>query len=123
MSKKETIEDRVKSLEARERKIKLQIDSDSDEIKDRVMRIGKIALITGVVTILGYWIFNIIFQDDDEEKPKKKKKKRNSESKGFGERMTALAMPYLNKMLDGLLNEDDDEETKREIKDEKTVSD
>lgn len=123
MSKKETIEDRVKSLEARERKIKLQIDSDSDEIKDRVMRIGKIALITGVVTILGYWIFNIIFQDDDEEKPKKKKKKRNSESKGFGERMTALAMPYLNKMLDSLLNEDDDEETKREIKDEKTVSD
>ncbi|WP_436517718.1 hypothetical protein [Ekhidna sp. To15] len=122
MSKKETIEDRVKSLEAREKKIKLQIDSDSDEMKDRAKRIGKIALVTGVVTILGYWIFNIIFQDDDEEKPKKKKKKRNSESKGFGQRIGALAMPYLNSILDGILNEDENTEvkTKKESKEEKT---
>ncbi len=119
MSKKETIEDRVKSLEEREKKIKLQIDSDSDEMKDRALRIGKIALITGVITILGYWIFNIIFQDDEEEKPKKKKKNRGSESKGFSQRITALAMPYLNKMLDGILDEDEEtnegEKSKNEI--------
>ncbi|MEP1035339.1 hypothetical protein [Ekhidna sp.] len=113
MSKKETIEDRVKSLEAREKKIKLQIDSDSDEMKGNAMRIGKIALIAGAVGILGYWIFNIIFQDDEtDENPKKKRKKKNVESKGFSQRVTALAMPYLNKVLDGIL--DDDELKKKE---------
>ena len=67
MSTKKSIEQRVKSLEAREQKLKLQLDSDSDELKERAMRVGKIALITGIVTILGYWIFNIIFQDEEEE--------------------------------------------------------
>lgn len=112
MSRKETIEDRIKSLEAKEQKIKVQLDSDSDELKGKAMRVGKIALITGVVAILGYWIFNVIFQDDEEEKPKKRKK-RNRESKGFSERIVALAMPYVNKALDGIL-EGDEEEGKKE---------
>ncbi|WP_462247579.1 hypothetical protein [Ekhidna sp.] len=106
MSKKASIEDRVRSLEARERKIKLQLDSDSDELKEKAMRVGKIALIAGVVSILGYWIFNIIFNDDEEveEKPKKKKKRAKDES-GFGSRIATLAMPYLNKFLDGILED------------------
>lgn len=120
MSKKETIEDRVKSLQEREQKIKLELDNDSDEMKSKVMRVGKIALITGVVAILGYWIFNTIFQDEDEEKPKKKKK-RNKESKGFTQRVTALAMPYLNRVLDGILNEEEDEEKTKTDSKEKTT--
>ena len=116
MSRKETIEDKIKSLEAKEQKIKVQLDSNSDELKEKAMRVGKIALITGVVAILGYWIFNVIFQDDEEEKPKKRKK-RNRESKGFSERIVALAMPYLNKALDGIL-EGDNEDGKKGSKKE-----
>lgn len=107
MSKKQTIEDRVKSLEEREEKIKLQLDSDSDEIKEKVMRVGKIALITGIVSILGYWIFTVIFggDDEEEEKPKKKKKKRQ-DSGGFTARITALAMPYVNRVIEGILEDE-----------------
>lgn len=123
MSKKETIEDRVKSLQEREQKIKLELDNDSDEMKSKVMRVGKIALIAGVVAILGYWIFNTIFQDEDEEKPKKKKK-QNKESKGFTQRVTALAMPYLNRVLDGILNEEEvEEKTKTDSKEKTTDED
>lgn len=113
MSKKETIEERVKSLEAKEQKIKLQLDSSSDEMKDKAKRVGKVALIAGIVAILGYWIFNIIFQDDDEDEGQpKKKKKKNRQSGGFTERLTALAMPYLNKALDGILDDESESEKK-----------
>ena len=80
------------------------------------MRVGKIALITGIVTILGYWIFNTIFQDEEDEDKPKKKKKKSVESKGFSERIVALAMPFVNKMLDGILS--DEEETVKETKKE-----
>lgn len=109
MSKKGSFDERVKKLEAKEEKIKLQLDSNSDEVKSKVMRVGKIALITGAVALIGYWIFNVIFQEnEDEEKPRKKKKKQR-ESKGFTERIVALAMPYVNKALDGILNDENEE--------------
>lgn len=123
MNKKETIEDRVKSLEAREQKIKLKLDNNSDEMKDKAMRVGKIALIAGIVSILGYWLYNIIFQDDeDEEKPKKRRKKRK-EVNGFSSRITALAIPYLSRFLDGILDPEDkngakSEESKESVSEE-----
>ncbi len=112
MSKKETIEDRVRSLEAKEQKIKLQLDSSSGEMKDKAKQVGKVALIAGVVAILGYWVYNIIFQDDDVEDQPKKKKKKSRQSSGFTERLTALAMPYLNKALDGILDDENENEKK-----------
>ncbi|MEO9482320.1 MAG: hypothetical protein ABJG47_02700 [Ekhidna sp.] len=114
MSKKVTIEDRVKSLEAREEKIKLQLDADSDVIKGKAMRVGKIALISGIVAIVGYWVFNIIF-DDGEKKPKRKKKKIRNEG-NFSSRIVALAMPYLNKILEGILEDENVEEKEKESK-------
>lgn len=113
-----SIEDRVQALKVREEKIKLQLDSDSTEMKEKASRIGKIALVSGIVAILGYWIFNIIFQEENEE-PKKKKKKRK-ESKGFTERIVTLAMPYVNNALDGVLNDvsvDDKKESQKSEKD------
>lgn len=102
MSKKETIEDRVKSLQEQEEKIKLQIDADSEELKSKGMRVAKIALVSGLVAIGGYLIFNLFFGDDEEEKPEKKSASGN----GFFARIGALAVPYLEKSLDGLLNDE-----------------
>ena len=109
MSKKGSIEDRVKALSEQEEKIKRQLDSDSDEMKDKAMRVGKIALVVGLVTLVGYWLFNIFSdeEEEEEEKPKKKKKKRKS-SDGTTSRIATLLLPYLNKFLDGVL--DDEEE-------------
>ncbi|WP_420317774.1 hypothetical protein [Ekhidna sp.] len=117
MSKKETIESRVKALTEREQKIKKQLDNDSDEMKDKAMRVGKIALVAGGVALLGYWLFNIFSDDDEEvEKPKKKKKHKRS-SPNTTARITALLMPYLNKFLDGVLD-DEDNDKKEDIKKE-----
>lgn len=105
MSKKETIEDRVKSLQEQEEKIKLQIDVDSEELKSKGIRVAKIALVSGLVAIGGYLIFNLFFGDDEEqEKPEKKSGRGN----GFFSRIGALAVPYLEKSLDGLLNDETD---------------
>lgn len=108
MSRKETIKDRAKALAEREEKIKMQLDSSSDEMKEKAMRVGKIALIAGLVGLAGYWIFNSFFQEeeDDEEKPKKKKKKKNKHASGSTSRITALLLPYLNRVLDGILEDE-----------------
>lgn len=112
MSKKETIEDQVKALTRREEKLKLQLSSDSDELKEKAKHVGKIALIAGLVAIVGYWIFTIFADDDEEEdRPKKKKKKSKSASNGISSRLTALAIPYLEKFLSGVMDDSDDPKT------------
>jgi hypothetical protein len=122
MSKKGTIEDQVKALSQREEKLKLQLDNDSDEMKDKAMRVGKIALIAGGVALLGYFIFNTFFgEEEEEEKPKKK---RRSSSNGITSRITALALPYLEKVVSGIMEEADTEEPdqKKEKKEDKEKS-
>ena len=110
MSKKRTIEDQAKALSQREEKLKLQLTSDSDELKDKAIRVGKIALVAGLVGLLVYWIFNMFSDDEEEEKPKKKKKKRRSTSGGISSRLTALALPYLEKAIGSIMQEVDEEE-------------
>ena len=123
MSKKETIESRVKALTEREQKIKKQLDNDSDEMKDKAMRVGKIALVAGGVALLGYWLFNIFSDDDEEvEKPKKKKKHKRS-SPNTTARITALLMPYLNKFLDGVLDDEDNDKKENIKKEEDQATD
>lgn len=114
MSKKETIEDQVKALSRREEKLKLQLSNDSDDIKEKAKHVGKIALVAGLVAIIGYWIFTIFSDDDEEEKPKKKKKKRKAASGGISSRLTALAIPYLEKMISGVM--EDSEEPEKSVK-------
>ena len=113
MSKKETIKDKLRSFEEREKKIKLRLDSDSDEMKDKARRVGKIVLTAGIVAILGYWIFNIIFQNDEDEEEPEKRKKKSKDSSTFFSRITAFAMPYLNKLLDEVLDEGEKETHKK----------
>ncbi|MEQ9465995.1 MAG: hypothetical protein RLN88_01215 [Ekhidna sp.] len=115
MSKKETIENRVKALSEREEKIKLQLDNDSDEMKDKAMRIGKIALIAGGVALLGYWIFNMIFREEEEEEEDRPKKKRKRDSDGISSKVTAFILPYIGKILDGLLDGEEEPKKKKEL--------
>ena len=117
MSKKKTIEDQVKALSQREEKIKLQLTNDSDEMKDKAIRVGKIALVAGLVGLLVYWIFSLFSDDEEEEeKTKKKKKKRKSNSGGITSRLTALAVPYLEKAISGIMDEVDEEPIKKKEK-------
>ena len=110
MSKKK-IDERLEALKTQEEKIKLELSKESDEIKGKVKRIGKIALTAGIVAILGYWIFNAFAPE--EEKSKKKKKKQ---SKGAWDRLATLATPYLNQFLDGVMNSEEDQTSKEKDK-------
>ena len=107
MSKKETIEDQVKALSEREEKLKLQLSNDSEDIKEKAKHVGKIALVAGLVAIVGYWLFTIFSDEEDEEdeKPKKRKKKKKSSSNGISSRLTALAVPYIEKILSGAMDD------------------
>lgn len=113
MSKKESIEKRVKALNEREEQIKRQLDSDSDEMKERVTRIGKIALVVGLVSLIGYWVFGGLFGDDDEEeeveKRPRKRSKSTRENEGVGSMITAFILPYVQKIIDGAFDEDEEE--------------
>ena len=108
MSKKK-IDERLEVLKTQEEKIKLELSKESDEIKGKVKRIGKIALTAGIVAILGYWIFNAFAPE--EEKSKKKKKKQ---SKGTWDRLATLATPYLNQFLNGVMSEEDQTSKEKE---------
>ncbi|WP_425392804.1 hypothetical protein [Ekhidna sp.] len=121
MSNKKSIEDRVKALTEKEQKIKMQLDNDSDEMKEKVMRVGKIALVAGGVALIGYWLFNAFSHDEDEEEEKPKKKQRSSPN--TTSRITALLMPFLNRVLDGVLDDTDEEDVKSKKKEERKDTD
>ncbi len=106
MSKKR-IDERIESLKLKEERIKLQLSKETDEIRGRAKRIGKIALVAGVVAILGYWIFNSFLSEDGKEKKKKKK-----QSKSSWERLATIATPYLNKFLDGVMKLEEEPSSK-----------
>ena len=112
MAKK--IEEYVKELEEREEKLKLELSSSTDEARDKLKRVGKIAFISGIVAIAGYWIYRAFFAEEkvelDEEKPKKIANRTKGNS--ISSRLTTLAMPYIQNIINDLINNDMEEETK-----------
>lgn len=103
-----TIKERSRDLKERETRLKLQLEDSEGELKNTAKSVGKIALVSGLVALLGYVVYSIFFaeeEDEEEEKPKKKKKKkRNSSLSGT---LLAYGMPYITKMVDELLEIED----------------
>lgn len=109
-----TIKQRTQELKDREAKLKLQLEGNEDELKSKAKTVGKIALVSGLVALAGYLLFQVFFADDeDEEKPKKKKNKKHK-SDGITGRISAFAMPYVIEFLDNLLEIKDLKEEKEE---------
>lgn len=108
-----TIKQRTQGLKDREAKLKLQLEGSEDQLKSKAKTVGKIVLVSGLVALAGYFLFQVFFaEDEDEEKPKKKKK--NHKSDGITRRISAFAMPYVIEFLDNLLEIKDLKEEKEE---------
>ena len=71
MSKKKPIKERLKLLAEKEKQIKDHIDETSEEAKGKAMRVGKIALVSGIFVLLAYWIYNVFSSDEDQEEESK----------------------------------------------------
>ena len=113
MTQNKKIEERAKVLAEKEAKIKMQLDTDSDELKEKAVRIGKIAAITGIVALVGYWIFNV-FSDTETEEEEEPKTKKVPQRASTTSRIVTVLMPYLNRFLDGILEDEGKEVNKKE---------
>lgn len=100
-----TIKERNKELQLKEDALKLQLEMSGDDLKSKAKSVGKIALVSGIVAFVGYWVYQSFFADEEEEDiPKKKRKsKRNKESNSLTNRLSAFATPYIVSFLDELL--------------------
>lgn len=98
-----TLKRRTRELDEREKKLKIQLETSGDKVKEKAKSVGKIALISGIVALIGFWGYNTFFsEDEDEQKPKKKKKKRKH-SNDMWNRISVYATPYIVSFLDELL--------------------
>lgn len=111
-----TLKERKRELAMREEALKEELDLNSDGLKEKAKHVGKIALVSGGVALLGFWIYKAFFEEESDEKPSKKSKKRKKATKDLTSKLSAMAMPYLGKVLDSFLNENKEEVSKEEVK-------
>ena len=118
MSKSKTIEQKSKELKSREERVMLELNHNGDDLKTKAIQVGKIALISGLVVLAGYWTYKAFFTDDQGgevvKKKKKKKNKKIASGLGLGTRLSALATPYITNFLGGLLEIDSTKEKKED---------
>ncbi|MEM7297246.1 MAG: hypothetical protein AAF391_03155 [Bacteroidota bacterium] len=116
-----TLKRRTKELDEREKKLKIQLETSGDEMKEKAKTVGKVALISGLVALIGYWGYNAFFSDDEDEeyvKPKKKKKK-SKRSNDMWTRLSGYVTPYIVNFLDELLELKPLREEGKEVVEEK----
>lgn len=113
MSKK--IKERTQALASREKAIKDKLVGKSS-LSSKANRIGKMALIGGVVALVLYAIYKSSFQG--EKKSKKKTKGEKSASAAFTEKVATLALPYIGKFLERLMSDSKEEKKEEEPKSE-----
>ena len=113
-----TIDQRVKELKSKEERLKLALSDNGDDLKEKAKRVGKIALVSGLVALAGYLIYKAFFEEEEEDKPSGKKKKRHKPSHqssyGLTQRLSAYAMPYITKFLVDYFSPDSEKETKED---------
>lgn len=112
-----TLKERKEELAQREHELKEKLDLNSEGLMDKAKQVGKVALISGGVALIGFWIYKAFFEDDQEEVSKKKVKKRKKAMKATSSKLANMALPYVGKVLDSIFQEDDlsnKEEPKKE---------
>jgi precorrin-3B methylase len=110
-----TLKERRQELNRRESALRRELDFSSDSFKEKAKQVGKIALVSGGVALVGYWIYKAFFQEEDDEKPSKKTKKRKKAVKGVSSRLAEIALPYIGKMLSSVFEMNERTKKKEEI--------
>ncbi len=100
MSKK--IKERTKELADKEATIKKKLLGKTGVLQSKASKIGKTALIGGLVTLVIYALYKAFFQG--ETKSKKTKTYGTSPSGIVAEKVTTFLLPYLGKVLDNFFD-------------------
>jgi len=108
-----SLKERKQELALREQVLKDELDLNSEGLKEKAKHVGKIALISGGVALLGFWVYKAFFEEDDIEKTTKKSKKRKKAVKGVSSRLATMALPYVGKILDSVFQENKEEKAKK----------
>ncbi|MEM6736555.1 MAG: hypothetical protein AAGC64_10260 [Bacteroidota bacterium] len=94
-----TISEKEQELKEREKKLRFQLDKSEEKLRNTAKNVAKIALLSGLLTLFGYWIYRSFFQLGPAEKEKKKKARRKkSVLPGLG-KLSELISPYLTRFL------------------------
>lgn len=109
-----SLKERKEELALREQALKEKLDLNSDGLKEKAKHVGKIALISGGVALLGFWVYKAFFEEEDLEKPSKKQRKRKKAVKGISSRIAEMALPYMGKILASIFQENDIEKASKE---------
>lgn len=105
---------KTKNLKEREKQLRLALEDGGDELTKKLKTVGKIALISGLVALVGFWIYKAFFSEQKEaEEPKKGRS-------NFANRISVLATPYIVKFFKDMFetegDTEDDEKTKENTK-------
>ena len=107
------IKQRERQLKHKEERLKKALDQDGNILREKASRIGKIALIAGMISLFLYWIYNSFVDSEGEQEQVKSKR---SSSPSFTQRIGKLITPYITKLLAELLEveEKKEEQTKED---------
>ena len=91
------IKQRDEALKEREEELRKTLGKDRDLLKNKVNRIAKAALVTGIISFVLYWIYSAFFSREDRNPEVKKEKKTSSSS--FIDRIMKLIISFVTKAL------------------------
>lgn len=109
-----TLKERKGELAIREQALREELDLNSDGLKEKAKHVGKIALISGGVALLGFWVYKAFFEEEASEKSSKKSKKRKKAIKGVSSKLMGMTLPYLGKMLNSVFEADETQKVKND---------
>lgn len=96
------IEEQKISLQKREDSLRLDLEEQEDKLKKQAVRVGRLALIGGGISLLLFWGYKQFF---GKVKPAKSKAKRKIKKSPFVNRIGELLAPYLIRIIKETLSD------------------
>jgi len=96
---KRTIKKRAEELSEKEERLKLALEDNEHKLKGKAKSVGKIALVTGLITLVGYWVYSSFFHKETAVE----EKVSAPPSSTFTSRIGALLIPFVTSFLEELI--------------------
>lgn len=94
---------KVKSLSEKEVELKKKLETSGDELSVKFRSIGKIALVSGLASLLVYWVYKAFFQTSTPSTVQSKSSKMPSRLLAS---LSAYALPQMITFFRGLFDTD-----------------
>ena len=96
------IEEQKINLQNREDSLRLDLEEQEDKLKKQAVRVGRLALIGGGISLLLFWGYRQFF---GKVKPTKSKAKRKIKKNPFVNRVWELLAPFLIRIIQETLSD------------------